>query len=147
MYREVYFSPEAKLYERILQKSVERLLEEGKINVNDLWEMKDYELEEMLKDTEYYEMLEKNWIKIGEIEEISDKFSNPFELSKKEKEIAEILNSEENEILCVFIPSSSKLRTDDVFLCYDNTWFLEKHKELAKALPKEANKLLVFTRK
>lgn len=132
MYINVYFHPKVRFYERLFEKSIQEAVEGGIVSVKELWNLEEHDVDRMLKSNEETSKLFEK-IRREEMDEkvlslrydtknkkdfdrVVSLCSNPLNLSKLEKRIAEESRCDSDQITCSLTVIPNRIIPEDVFV-------------------------------
>jgi hypothetical protein len=156
MYLNVYFHPTVRYYERLFEKSLQTLMEKNQIPEKLLWNMEQSELDHVMRMNDEtrklfnkiqneemdQEFLSIDYDSLGrrEFKDITDFYSNPLNLTKAEKRIAELSRCSIDQIACSLTVIPSRIIPEDVFVFSNKKSVFEKYPYYFKSLVEYAGK-------
>jgi len=131
MYINVYFHPVVRYFERLYEKIVQLLIENGTISKEKMWDLEDFKLYQLLKDDKQAnglfvriqnEELDKKFLSLNynSFGALSERFaefcSNPLNLSRLERKISAEFGCDPDQVTCVLTAVLDMIIPEDVFI-------------------------------
>ncbi len=155
MYINVYFHPSVRFYERLFEKSIQEVVESNMASTEELWELEEFEVENLLKNNEktgkLFAKIEKEEIdeKVlsisydsknkKEFKSLVNFYSNPLNLTKAEKMIVEEFNCKNHQITCNLRVIPERIIPEDVHIFSLNKSIFQIRPKFYQGLVEEAD--------
>jgi len=155
MYINVYFNPSVRFYERLFEKAIQEIIESNAASTEELWELGEFEVENLLKKNERTnklfvkienEKMDEKVLSVNYDTEDEKKFksiinfySNPLHLSEAERMIAEEFKCKQEQITCNLTVIPERIIPEDVYIFSLGKSVFEIRPTFYKSLIEEAN--------
>lgn len=130
LYKNVYFHPTVRFYERLFEKALQTLLEDGTVSTKKLWKMEERDVDTLMKRNRktrgLFERIQREEMddkslsieydpkKEKEFKRVVDHYSNPLNLSEAERKIAEEAGCKSYQVTCVLSVLPDRIIPEDV---------------------------------
>jgi len=156
MYLNVYFHPTVRYYERLFEKSLQKLIEDGTISEKELWNIEQSELDHVMKTNEktsrlftkiQNEEMDQEVLSIDydslddrKFKRVASFYSNPLNLSKAEQRIAERSRCNSDQVTCNLTVLPNRIIPEDVFVFSNGKSVFDKYPFYFRSLVEYADK-------
>jgi len=155
MYINVYFHPRVRFYERLFERAIQEVVENNIASTEKLWGLEEFEVENLLKNNERTsklfakienEEMDEKVVSISydpenekEFKNLVNFYSNPLNLTKAEKMIAEEFNCKNHQIICNLRVIPERIIPEDVYIFSLDKSIFEIRPTFYQSLVEEAN--------